>query len=102
MKVWEEDWYVYEDTAGELDVYRDLDAVGSRARVLASDSAGDADKARARLAAAAPEMARALLRYMYESDDGACVGCGVYSTMEHKERCIIACALGKAGVPTRT
>jgi hypothetical protein len=54
------------------------------------------------LACAAPEMARALRRYMYDTEDGACVACGVYSTMEHKERCIIASALRKAGVPTDT
>lgn len=60
MKPWEETWYPYEDTAGELDVYRDIDTEGSCVRVLASDSARDEDKARAKLAAAAPEMARLL------------------------------------------
>jgi hypothetical protein len=64
--------------------------------------ATEAQAARARLAAAAPEMARALLRFMYDREDGACLGCGVYSTMEHKDRCIIAVALRKAGVPMRT
>lgn len=64
-KPWEEDWYPLEDTAGELDVYRDLDAEGSRTRVLASDNARPEDKARAKLAAAAPEMARLLLEVQW-------------------------------------
>ncbi len=71
MKPWEETWRLSEDTAGELDVYMDLDEEGACRRVLASDSANDDDTARARLAAAAPEMARLLLEAQSWLDDSS-------------------------------
>lgn len=105
MKPWEEAWFVHEDTAGEPDVYRSPDP-DTLARVLASDGTEPEDFARARLAAAAPEMARLLLsRYEKHAENDAgndstdwyCLACG-RGGLPHAPDCRLVAVLRKAGV----
>lgn len=60
------------------------------------------DDARARLASAAPEMARALLRLEAVGHDFRCAYCAATSNPEeavpHREGCILDAALRKAGI----
>ena len=109
-KVLEETWYVHEDTAGEPDVYRSPDP-DTMARVLASDGIGPEDRARARLAAAAPDAIRLLMEAEWAGagtggDPSQCPWCGrePWTTTErlnperHEKTCRLVAVLRKAGV----
>lgn len=107
--IFAETWRLNEDTAGELDVYLDLDDEGTCRRILATDSANDDDKARAKLAAAAPEMARLLRAKMFfraQPDAWYCIACGWRQDHDpatspqavgHSPSCELVAVLTKAG-----
>lgn len=60
----------------------------------------DADKARARLAAAAPDLARALLELEWTGPEAnlRCSSCEASDIRGHYDECALAAALRKAGV----
>ena len=95
-ETWEASVWLHDDQQRPLWSVCDVDAHGTRGELCEFGH----DEARARLAAAAPEMARALLAV--ERSCGTCI-CGAddrYGSkdIEHFDDCALVAALRKAGV----
>lgn len=95
MKVWEEAWEYYAPNgfAGFFAKH-----VGKQHRGSLFEGTDDTEdeRARARLAAAAPELARVLLAVEFDAHGGFCPSCRGLGY--HKPECTLDAALRKAGV----
>lgn len=110
MKPWEENWIEFEANAGFPAFAAKVS--GQELRVFESLSGDDDDISRARLAAAAPDMARVLLEIEWDGEDSRCPDCGGLNPKfwpnraqpedGHKKDCKLDAALRKAGVGPRT
>lgn len=98
MKPWEETWtdqrFVIElgDTGRRIGTFDDDLALGIE------EADPNRDRARARLAAQAPAMARLLLDLAHHSDDDCCLRCDHGRGMPHADDCSIGVVLRAAGV----
>lgn len=116
IRPWEETWSVRDDTAGEHDVHVEW-GPDSHGRILAEERPDYGDSlGRARLAAAAPEMARLLLEKEWSGGDvnyatgsgrmwlPKCLVCGGVKahpqagSSGHRKDCRLVAVLRKAGV----
>ena len=92
MKPWEQTW---EAIGSDLTMPPGAEFFGG--------DGTEADEANAKLAAAAPDMARALLAIEWrggvQGDSGMCPSCSVFAGFSHAPNCALDAALRKAGVP---
>lgn len=99
MKPWEEEWEAVQRSHGKWHLHC-VEGQEEEATFWGDDDAG-----RCRLAAAAPEMARLLLRYaegVGPSADGDCPECDEPVRHRHKAKCALLAVLNKAGVIPQT
>lgn len=92
MKPWDEDWFpgdgVLHTDDVRIAVFEPIDRP--------HDPLSERQHARAKLASAAPALARALLAMEYDAHGGCCPSCR--GTGYHKGWCALDAALRKAGV----